>query len=430
MSKITNTTVSSDIVSSDLVKYVGTIPACAISTDCQIDSTQLTYLLGILLTRYCDEFNIIDADLSSVDIACLIANNPDVIVPTSITIQTLSQYYSDVICKIYTKISDLTTRINNINGIICMNDLVTLNENTNITVDSLFNDVIIGISGTVVLTLVVGTGPYNGTASVVSNKVIYTPNTNFVGNDTLQYQVTKGGYTCKGTIKFSVTPVLTPATITDIVTSEIVALLASDDYWDIGIPVGAKLGISQINITDFFIDPSGLNLTSGKGKPGTKWSKWAICNGKNGTENFTNSTFRGYNETNTAYNLSTKAGGADTQTLVIGNIPPHRHKYFDAFLNAVDGSSEIFSAKVDQHASSEGVNQGPIYNSTIEITEAATGPDRQAVWYDRNTGDGTTNINGQGGLSTPVAFSVKNEFKTLILVQKVDSSNPIPCPSC
>lgn len=431
MSKITNTTVSSDIVSSDIVKYVGEIPTCALPQDCTIDATQLTYLLGILLQRYCDEFNIVDADLSSVDIACLIANNPDVVVPESVTIETLSQYYSDVVCKLYTTINELQNQLDNINGVICMNETVTLNENTNITVDSLFNDVIIGISGTPSVTIVPGTGPYNGIASVVSNKILYTPTANFTGNDILQYQLTKGGYTCTGKINFSVIPVVTETTINDIVTTQLVTLLSSPEYWDIGIPIGTKLGISQTNISDFTIDPTGLNLLSGKGKPGTKWAKWAICNGKNGTENFTDSTFRGYNETNTLYNLSTKSGGTDSQTFTLdrNNIPPHKHEIM--FWSPEDGDPWRWSGTEDYiNTDTAG---GGASNQTWERGYRGSSPvagqtDWQAAGtkstfvYTTNSADGVANVNNDLELkSTPdsITISTKNAFKTLILVQKI-----------
>ena len=48
MSKLKNTTVQADYTSSDFVKYVGPIPTCALTGDCTIDETSLTYLLGIV----------------------------------------------------------------------------------------------------------------------------------------------------------------------------------------------------------------------------------------------------------------------------------------------------------------------------------------------------------------------------------------------
>ena len=87
-------------------------------------------------------------------------------------------------------------------------------------------------------------------------------------------------------------------------------------------------------------------------------------------------------------------------------------------MNALDGS-DVFSTEVDSHATSEGVDQGTIYTSPNSIQES-TGDDRDAVWYDRNTSDGTNNINDQDELqSTPDPLNVVNAYTTVIVVQKI-----------
>ena len=88
-------------------------------------------------------------------------------------------------------------------------------------------------------------------------------------------------------------------------------------------------------------------------------------------------------------------------------------------MNAIDGGGEIFSANVDAHSTSEGVEQGTIYNSTIQISEG-NDEDRDAVWYDRNTGNGTSNINNQDELlSSPTPVNIKNKYFTEIKIQKI-----------
>lgn len=411
--KLRNTTVQSDYTSSDFVKYVGPIPACALTGDCQIDETQLTYLLDILLQRYCEQTNIIDADLSSVDITCLLADNPDIIVPANITIETLNQYLVNHICALYEQGTTTANRVSNINGIVCVNDTVTLNENTFVNINPLVNDVLIDVSGTPVVTVV--NPPSNGTYTVSANIIKYVPNPGFVGNDTILYQVAKGGYVCTGAIYLNVITVVTEETINSIVLAELITLLSSNEYWDLGIPVGAKMAISNSNLANFYIDSNPISTTSGYGLPGTKWAKWAIANGNNGTEDFTQSTLRGYDESDANYNYSTKPGGSDSDvTLTINNIPAHRHEY--TFYETYEATNEA-DWKI-QHTAYTASN---LFDSVaMANVNLALSADTNATTYVANTGDGTSNLGSQGQLpGSPSSFSVKNAYKTLILVQKI-----------
>jgi len=413
MSKITNTTVQADIVSSNLVKYVGPIPTCALTGDCTIDETQLTYLLDILLQRYCETTNVLDTDISVVDIACLIADNPDIIVPPSLTIETLTQYLVNHICSLYESGNTTANKVNNINGIVCVNDTVTLNENTFVNINPLVNDVFIDISGTPVVT--VTSPPSNGTYTLSANIIKYVPNTNFVGNDKIIYQVDKGGYVCTAVIYLNVITVVTEETINEIVLAELITLLSSNEYWDLGIPVGTKMAISNSNLSNFYIDSNPISTTSGYGLPGTKWAKWAIANGNNGTEDFTGSTLRGYDESDANYNYSTKPGGSDVDvTLTINNIPAHRHEY--TFYETYEATNEA-DWKI-QHTAYTASN---LFDSVAMVnTNLALSADTHATTYVANTGDGTSNLGSQGQLPvSPSSFSVKNAYKTLILVQKI-----------
>lgn len=406
-----------EVKDTNAIIYSGDIPSCIVSDDCNVDVRQLTFLLDLLLKRYCEDNNVIDADLSSIDLACLIADNPDIDVPADITLGTLMTFYKDHICALYTKISDLAEVVENQLGLICLNDAVQVNKNEVAVIDAMFNDITSYVSGTLVLTI--STAPLNGTAVVNPDKTItYTPNTDFVGNDTIYYTITKGGKTCTAKIAITVVTVLSEADISDIVLEQLTVLLTSNEYWDLGIPKGTKMGISAENLVDFNFS----GMTPGKGLVGTKWKKWAICNGFNLAEDFTQSTFRGFDHTSILYDSSGLAGGSDTVSLIRDNIPAHTHKYFDAFLNAIDGT-DVFSTEVDSHASSEGVLQGSIYTSPQSITEGSSS-DRDAVWYDRNTGDGTNNISNvmeiANGTGTVTAVNIRNAYKTLILVQKVE----------
>lgn len=146
------------------------------------------------MKRYCEEGNVIDADLSSVDLTCLISSNPDVEVPEGITIETLSTYYKNHFCAIYSKISDLQDILDSLVGIQCFNDIAQVDQNEDVTIDVLFNDLTYEVSGTVIVTI--ETSPINGSTVVSSNQIVYTPDEDFYGNDVLIYKVTKGTYEC------------------------------------------------------------------------------------------------------------------------------------------------------------------------------------------------------------------------------------------
>ena len=414
MTKIKNTSPKTNITTTNQVLYTGEIPTCALTGDCSIDESNLSYLIYILLKRYCEEGNVIDADLSSVDLTCLIAANPDIEVPENITIETLSSYYKNHFCSIYSKISDLEDVLDSLAGIHCFNDIAQVDQNENVTIDVLFNDLTYEVSGTVVVTI--DTAPINGSATVSTNQIVYTPDEDFYGNDILTYRVTKGAYECTARVSIRVNQIISTQTIQDIVAEQVTAILTSDEYWDIGIPIGTKLAITEAQLANF-------NLVGGSWGAGSgKYSKWGICNGNNGTDDYKGLTTRGYDVNDSDYDdaSSTNSAGADTVTLVKNNIPPHRHKYFDAFMNAIDGGGEIFSANVDAHSTSEGVEQGTIYNSTIQISEG-NNEDRDAVWYDRNTSDGTDNINDQDELlSSPTAVNIRNKYFTEIMIQKIE----------
>jgi len=414
MTKIKNTSPKTNITTTNQVLYTGEIPTCALTGDCSIDESNLSYLIYMLLKRYCEEGNVIDADLSSVDLTCLIAANPDIEVPENITIETLSSYYKNHFCSIYSKISDLEDVLDSLAGIHCFNDIAQVDQNENVTIDVLFNDLTYEVSGTVVVTI--DTAPINGSATVSTNQIVYTPDEDFYGNDILTYRVTKGAYECTARVSIRVNQIISTQTIQDIVAEQVTAILTSDEYWDIGIPIGTKLAITEAQLANF-------NLVGGSWGAGSgKYSKWAICNGNNGTDDYKGLTTRGYDVNDSDYDdaSSTNSAGADTVTLVKNNIPPHRHKYFDAFMNAIDGGGEIFSANVDAHSTSEGVEQGTIYNSTIQISEG-NNEDRDAVWYDRNTSDGTDNINDQDELlSSPTAVNIRNKYFTEIMIQKIE----------
>ena len=241
--KIKGLTPNGEIIESDLVKYTGEIPECLESSDCYDDETSLTYIIFKLLERYCEQDNIIDTDLSTIDIACIYESNSDISLPDPITLGNLQEYFATNICALYTKYSELATKYDKLSGLYCANDLVHTDQNIPVTIDVLFNDVTTYDNTAVFVTI--DTAPDNGTVTISSNDIIYTPATDYIGKESFIYKVTKGAKTCLGKVSVSVDKVTTNEDIETICTNTIIELLTSDEYWDIGLPIGTKLGISN-----------------------------------------------------------------------------------------------------------------------------------------------------------------------------------------
>ena len=409
--KIKGLTPNGEIIESDLVKYTGEIPECLESSDCYDDEASLTYIIFKLLERYCEQDNIIDTDLSTIDIACIYESNSDISLPDPITLGNLQEYFATNICALYTKYSELATKYDKLSGLYCANDLVHTDQNIPVTIDVLFNDVTTYDNTAVFVTI--DTAPDNGTVTISSNDIIYTPATDYIGKESFIYKVTKGAKTCLGKVSVSVDKVTTNEDIETICTNTIIELLTSDEYWDIGLPIGTKLGISNINVTDFNFLTVGQE---GKGKANTHWAKWAICNGKNGTDDFAHLTLRGFDDTNPDGNgnflTSGQKGGSDT--LTINNIPSHRHTGVAAI---TEDSSEAVSLFSDAN------NLAGITKMTREGREGApygSGSDQQEATVYYNSGDGTDNIDNQDELqSAPDPVDVTNAYVTVIVVQKI-----------
>lgn len=411
MTKIKNNSPLVNIISTNQIKYLGDIPTCALTGDCSIDETNLTYLISILLTRYCSENNIIDADLSSVDLTCLITSNPDIEIPDNITIETLSVYYKDHFCALYSKFSDLQDIVDSLKGITCLNDIVQLDQNDSILIDPLFNDIINEVTGTVIVTII--SAPINGIASVVSDKISYIPDTDFFGNDQIIYQISKGDYTCNASISIKVNQIISTQTITELVIEQITTILQSDEYWDIGIPVGTKMSVNEPNLAFFNLVGGSWGIGSGK------WSKWAICNGNNGTDDEKGVTTRGFDVNNVDYNdtSSSNLAGSDQVTLNRNNIPPHKHSYAYQtmeFENCQIAGVRSASGGYDFGADGQRRNQICTGNQN-----EGTGAGKDIYQYENNTGDGTTNINDVDELNSPSAFNVINKYFTEIKIQKI-----------
>lgn len=343
-------------------------------------------------------------DWSDYDISCLESNG---IFTVGDTNPERDQKFIDSYCEVFQKVNTCP---------VALDDYIVINQDTNGHVIPQSNDNY--LLPTTVLSI--SQAPVNGTATINDDEktITYIPNEGFVGNDVFEYTLTDGECSSTASIFITINAVISQQTIQDTVLEQLTILLQSDEYWDLGFNIGDKIGISNINLVDFdFTNP----FTAGIGKAG-RYSKWAICNGNNGTEDLTDGTFRGFNHTNSDYDESAKAGGSDSVALVRANIPAHQHKYFDTFINAIDNSDPALSSYVDTHAAALGVTQGTINVPGPEISEGPSA-DREGVWYDRNTSDGTDNLGDQkevaNGTGTVTAVNIRNAFKTVILIQKI-----------
>ena len=84
-----------------------------------------------------------------------------------------------------------------------VSDFLNLFENTTDSIAILTNDTLsLDCADTVVPVITVGAT--QGTASIVNKKIVYTPQTNFVGFDSLTYSVTCGATTVSGKVYFTV----------------------------------------------------------------------------------------------------------------------------------------------------------------------------------------------------------------------------------
>lgn len=310
---------------------------------------------------------------NDLNLSCWIAEG---ITEEDATPDEISQDMIDTICEVYQAVHKTP---------VAVNDYRTMNQDTTLYIDVINNDL---YYPDVVVTIV--TPPSNGTATIeADNKTIkYIPNEGFKGIDDFDYQIDDGTNTSSATVSVTVQEVITQQTIQDLVLEQLTVLLQDDNYWDLGFQIGDSIIISNVNLDKFdFTNP----LTAGKGKSTGRYKKWAIKNGNNGTEDFTEGTFRGFNHTNSDYDESAKAGGSDSLsiTLTKGNIPAHTHTVGSAIEHANDLNPE---------------NQQVIRE--LNQTDALV-----------NTGNGVAD-----GLKTspdPINKNIRNSFKTVIVIQKI-----------
>jgi len=160
-------------------------------------------------------------------------------------------------------------------------------------------------------------------------------------------------------------------------------------------------------LADYFDTTTGVGIDD--------WIGWRLCDGRGGTPDLRGRFIAGYTynyngdtslngqKTKSAFNSVGKVGASNLEgspiadpTIKKFNLPPHRHKYFDGYMQASDGGP-VFSQTLEAYGNSQGVQQSNAIGSGLEITEGV-GTDREAAYSIRNTGDGSDNINNQDEL--------------------------------
>lgn len=320
----------------------------------------------------------------------------------------ISQDLVDVICDMYGRLNTAITATDDY-VTAYSNDVVVINPILN---DSYYPSVIVTIDSTT-----------NGTATVGldNHTVTFTPTTDFVGTATAVYTITDPSLnTAQATIFIEYSAAISESTIEDIVKT----ILSSNEYWDYGIPKGTKLMLSNINLADFDLT---AGPTKGKGLVGTKWAKWAICNGNltNAVDDLRLQNLRGFDPDDAYGNdVANFAAGSDTPIILTrDNIPPHKHQY--AWFGLEDGEwgtegggdgfpPPSFPVASDGYGFERGLRLLTVNNSGGD-----TGNDSYS--WTSNTLDGTNNVNDRMELkSSPDAIDIINAYTTVIVVQKIE----------
>lgn len=359
-------------------------------------------------------------DWGDFDLSCWIAEG---ITEADATNDEISQDMIDALCEVYQAVHRTP---------VAVNDYRTIDQGTTSYIQVIDNDIYYPD-----VTVTIAVAPSNGTATVEpDNKTIkYIPDSTFVGIEDFDYTINDGVNTSTATIKVTVTAVISQQTIQDTVLEQLQVLLQSDDYWDLAFKIGDKIIISDNSLSDF----NFTNVfTAGIGKPG-RYSKWAICNGNNGTDAWSGRSLRGYDHLNVDYDrltLAGKEGGSDSLSFTLSkeNIPPHRHKSLGVYIDYSSQSASLTSnnATILKNAALSELDGALAEVTTIQTLDGGgwsgsdfddAGAGSMPRIFTSNTGDGTDNVGGtQGALKpTPDAITkdIRNSYSTAIIIQKI-----------
>ncbi|MER2491972.1 Ig-like domain-containing protein [Catenovulum sediminis] len=210
-------------------------------------------------------------------------------------------------------------------------DAVTTNEDSVINIDAISNDT--DIDGDALT--IVSAGASNGSVSIVNNQLVYTPNLNFVGADTLTYSISDGnGGTANSTVGVTINavndnPVATADTVsTDEDTLLIIDALANDTDID-----GDSLSIStaSASIGTVVISGNQLQFTPALNSNAVDSISYSITDGNGATANGTVTISINPINDNPVAVVDSAAGDEDTSIII------------DAILNDTDVDGDVLS---------------------------------------------------------------------------------------
>ncbi|MEX0368726.1 MAG: Ig-like domain-containing protein, partial [Ruegeria sp.] len=177
-----------------------------------------------------------------------------------------------------------------------VDDAVTTNEDTAITINVLAND---SDPGTAALSIQSADDPANGTITISGNQLIYTPDANFSGEDALTYTVTDGaGGTATATLTITVDAVNDAPIATDIT-----ATLNEDGAYNFD-PLAGATDVEGANVTLVSVG-TPANGTATLNPDGTV--NYVPNADFNGTDSFTYVITDGIDETTVTVTLSVTA---------------------------------------------------------------------------------------------------------------------------
>jgi hypothetical protein len=251
------------------------------------------------------------------------------------------------------------------------------------------------------LTISAVTDPANGTATIVNNQVVYTPDADYAGPDSFSYTVSDpGGLTSAATVTVTVTNVNDPPT-------------ANDDAFTFA--AGSSMNLAQVLANDTAAPDSGETL-----------AVTAFTNPANGTTAASGTTGvlytpnPGFDGTDTFnYTISDGHGGTDTATVTITVTPQNAvpSAVDDLLVVNEDASGVVHVLDNDTHG-----------NDPVTLTLTNPGPMHGVAHVDSNdsiTYTPTPNFNGSDSFAYKIT-DADGETSTATVMVTVVAQNDVP----